>query len=774
MVARLVTDIDGAIVAYAVRKPLGLIELQRAGITAEHLTDDYQTAWNWILKIKRTHGQPPSLGIVQSRFADLDLSPARSRDVPLLVSEIKKRKKFIEFHDALEFASSNANSVDDIDAVMSELQSRINSLHLNREGQALVDMFSRAAKRRMLQDLRARKRGKSIGIPTGLHKFDYVTGGLVKRKMIVVMARTGVGKAQPLNAKVLTPSGWKTMGDLKVGDEVLTPSGAPSRIVAVHPQGKKAIYRVTTSDGASTEATADHLWLTETRNERRYGTPSVKTTKEIAASLRNGSYWNHYLPLIEPMEGTDQNFPIDPYVLGAFIGDGHARHKKDNGIEVLMSSNDPELIAEMNSLLDHGEFVPTRNMNWRYTWGARRDSFRIAIKEFGLCNAGAQNKSIPDEYLRGSAKTRLSVLQGLLDTDGTPVRASAEFCTTSSVLADQVTTIVRSLGGTARTVWRTTRFTNSAGVKQDGLPSARIYITLPEGMEYFRLERKQSLVTHNQKKNRAIRTIRKVELVRRAEAKCITINSDDQLYVTDDYLVTHNSWMNLLFVAAAVMNGQKVILYPLEMTFEETALRLYTIFSQKMFGPSKVLKNLDLTMGRFKPAKVRKLLDILEDRYSGQLLVADIASLADPYTVSRIEADCELHKPDMFWIDYLTLMKAEGSRQGNEDYTTIKQLSNGVKGIAQRQNCVGGASVQVNREAMKVRSFLPRVEHISYGDSIGHDADNIVSVGKKEQNLFYQLVKNRGGPETGRVRLKAFFDEGIITEDENQQEDEDE
>jgi replicative DNA helicase len=423
------TDLDGAIVAYAVRRPLGLTELQRAGITSEHLTDDYAKAWDWAVRMKRQHGSVPSLRVVQQRYADLDLSPARQRDVPMLVSEVKQRKKLIDFHEAIEVASSTARSVDDIDRALSQLQLQLNGLNTRGMGEtAVVDLFSRSAKRRMMRDLKQRRSGKMIGIPTGLKRFDYVTGGLGIRKMYVVMARTGVGK----------------------------------------------------------------------------------------------------------------------------------------------------------------------------------------------------------------------------------------------------------------------------------------------------------------------------------------------------------SWLNLLFVASAVLAGKKVVLYPLEMTLEETALRLYTIFSQKMFGNDGVIKNLDLTMGRFSPRRAVRLMNALEDRFAGQLFVADVASLTDPYTPERVESEVELYQPDMFWVDYLTLMKAPNGRSGAEDYTSIKALSNAIKGIAQRQACVGGASAQVNRDAMKIRSLIPRVEHISYGDSIGHDADGILSLGRKDQHLYYGLVKHRGGPEIGRTRLKAFFDSGLIEEDETQDHEDDE
>lgn len=233
------------------------------------------------------------------------------------------------------------------------------------------------------------------------------------------------------------------------------------------------------------------------------------------------------------------------------------------------------------------------------------------------------------------------------------------------------------------------------------------------------------------------------------------------------------SWLDLLMVAQAVMAGKKVTLYPLEMTLFETAARLYSIFSQEMFGGSRVLKNLDLVHGKVSKAKVVRMLGLLEDKFAGQLYVADVSSLQDQYTIERIEAETETHRPDMFWVDYITLLKPPPGGKNDSEHGKVRQLSNGIAGIAKRRNCVGGCSAQVNREALKTRAFLPRLEHIAYGDSIGQDADLVFSLNRRNDYLYYSLVKNRGGMEIGKTRMSFQPNLGVLRETEDQ-DDEDE
>lgn len=228
------------------------------------------------------------------------------------------------------------------------------------------------------------------------------------------------------------------------------------------------------------------------------------------------------------------------------------------------------------------------------------------------------------------------------------------------------------------------------------------------------------------------------------------------------------TWVNLLFVASAVIGGAKVMLYPLEMTLTETAFRLYTIFSQKIFGLEHVLKHHDLTTGHVRKRDIIRFLLAMEDKFAGQLYVADIGNLTDPYTVDRISAEVQTHRPDGFWIDYITLLKAPEMSKGGDDYSAIRYLSSGIHNMSIQWDCWGGSSAQVNREALRQRFFIPRLEHISYGDSIGHDADHVVSINRRGQYLYYAEVKDRHGPEIGTTRVKFFVNEGLIEETEEQ------
>jgi replicative DNA helicase len=772
-------SVDSTLLSLVCNRPGNLVKLQQAGITSEHFVEPYNAVFRYIEKTRSQTGKVPSPDVVHARFKDVELHTARQRDLGVLVADLQHRRKFMDFTDHIDRALSNA-SQDNLDEVLAELHKNLNNLSIRSGKRAVVDLFSSKVSERILENQRRLRRGEMLGLPTGLDKFDRIIGGLHRQRMVVVMARAGVGKAQPLDAKILTPYGWSTMGNMSVGSEVICPDGKIANVIQVHPQGVKDIYRVIFSDGASTEVTEEHLWLTQSHKERRYGRSSVKTTAEISKTIRiegKREGWNHYVPLVGriPARYTGK-LPVDPYIVGILLGDGHVR-TRGRVMEVLLSSDDIELVEEINTLLNDGAFTPAGLQQYRFTGESTRmkvdDSLRTGLSKLGMGSGHSCEKKVPQIYMDAWPAARLAVLQGLLDTDGSPCAAKAEYCTTSPEMACQVRELVWSLGGTATMSERTTSFTNGKGEKQKGRLSYRILIALPPEMDYFRLERKQNLVTKGQKIGRAVRTIKSVELVRQAEAQCITIDHPDHLYVTDDYVVTHNSWLDLLFVAHAVMSGHKAVLFPLEMSLEETAYRLYTIFSSSLFGQERVLKNLDLTLGRVSTKKVVRLMALLEDKFAGQLYVADVSAMNDAYTVERIRAEVAIHRPDMFWVDYLTLMKAPGvGRDGSEDHMTVKALAEGVKGVAQSQNCVGGASAQVNRESLRVKQFLPRLEHLAFGDSIGHAADQVVSLAKRRDDLYYGVVKNRHGPEIGRTRVAFDVNRGIIRESEDQPEEE--
>ena len=132
------------------------------------------------------------------------------------------------------------------------------------------------------------------------------------------------GRAQPVFTKVLTPDGFRPIGELRVGDFVIGSDGHPTEVLGVYPQGFKEIYRVHTQDGSSTLASGDHLWSVYTRADRRRGKPArVLQTKEMIGNLRAAHYHRYELPLLSaPVSVETRSVPLDPYALGLLLGDG--------------------------------------------------------------------------------------------------------------------------------------------------------------------------------------------------------------------------------------------------------------------------------------------------------------------------------------------------------------------------------------------------------------------------------------------------------------------
>jgi len=346
------------------------------------------------------------------------------------------------------------------------------------------------------------------------------------------LARITNGYAQPLTAQLLTPRGWIRMGDVKVGDSLIGGDGMPTRVIAVHPRGEMDVYRVTFNDGTSTECTADHLWTVEAADPRMR--PRTLTLGEI---LERGLRWSpggsrFYVPKLAPVqtEATEE-LPIDPYLLGLLLGDGGFTSTTPD----FCTADEANLVA-VGALSPPG-VSPVRHgpMNWWLSGGGRGGVQRnrvnpltVSLTKLQLWGVRGHDKFVPETYKWASADERLSILQGLMDTDGCRDYrrgTGAEFYSHSRRLADDVAFLARSLGGSAR-----------LRAKRDGW---RVAVDLPDGMVPFRLERKAAEYRASRRPFR--KRIASVELVGRDEVQCVTVAASDGLYVTDGFTVTHNS-----------------------------------------------------------------------------------------------------------------------------------------------------------------------------------------------------------------------------------------
>jgi predicted ribonuclease YlaK len=365
----------------------------------------------------------------------------------------------------------------------------------------------------------------------------------------------GTGKAQPLDAKILTPSGWSTMGEIKPNSYVIGSDGKKKKVISVHPQGVKEIFKVTFSDGTSTECCDEHLWLTKTCLDRwNNKAGSVKSLSEIRKTLHKYGKRNHSIPMVEPVHFKKNELIIDPYLLGVIIGDGGISTKSS----VTISSKDKNIIDKCSRLLPVG-LTLNKKSNSKYNYyitkgfkSKENNPILNELRNLELQGLTSEKRFIPNIYKISSIKDRIKLLQGLMDTDGfcaKPPRCENVFYTTSYQLAKDVIFIAQSLGCKATLKDKQTRYTYKNETKS-GKPSYCVYISPPPGLEIFSLPRKQERFTERTK-YKPTKYIEKIEFVGKKEAQCIYIDSKDHLYVTDDFILTHNT---LITVACGLEN----------------------------------------------------------------------------------------------------------------------------------------------------------------------------------------------------------------------------
>lgn len=366
----------------------------------------------------------------------------------------------------------------------------------------------------------------------------------------------GGGKAQSEDSKVLTPFGFIRMGDVKVGTQVCNPDGTVARVIAIHPQGEQPLYDITFTDGATTKITGDHLWLAketcrQQKAVRRYfpfenddkSSFKIYTTLGLRALLEKETAFttNLLIPLAEEVQFThayisSHGHPVEPYVLGLLLGDGCLRNKNSIGF----TTADQETIDSLRARTGI-----TFKENGRFGYRSIGDKKLIAkLEALGAYGDLAHDKCIPESYRLGPIDVRRDVIRGLMDTDGyVDSRGHCSFTSTSIELAKDVQWICRSLG------YKATLTTGSAGYKNpDGVfiqcrDAHTVYIQGKRTSELFSLRRKKNRCreTFNGGVSIPCRRITSIKECASGLARCITVDHPNGLYITDDFIVTHNS-----------------------------------------------------------------------------------------------------------------------------------------------------------------------------------------------------------------------------------------
>lgn len=328
--------------------------------------------------------------------------------------------------------------------------------------------------------------------------------GIKNNILTTVHGPAGTSKAQPVDSPILTPNGWVKMGDINVGDNVISVDGNPTIVTGVFPQGMKDIWELTFSDGVKAECCSDHLWFTQTQNDiNQNSVGSVKITSDIVETLWENGIINHRIPITDPVKFPYKELEIDPYLLGCSLSDYIFEQK------IELTTNESEIIENINE--------------------------------------SQIEKHIPDCYKINSIDNRLSILRGLMDMNGmiSDNNTKIKFSSYSKQIINDVKELVQSLGGITM---------DKSPIINNDKTLYNIEMIISQDINIFSARRNDITSLPYNIPNRYIVS---AKLIGKKEAKCIKVEHDSHLYLTNDYIVTHNTYTTC-YAALSLLADKKV------------------------------------------------------------------------------------------------------------------------------------------------------------------------------------------------------------------------
>lgn len=397
------------------------------------------------------------------------------------------------------------------------------------------------------------------------------------RNRYVFTGGEGLGKALALDTPIPTPKGWTTMGELTVGQQLFAHDGTVTSVVAAtEVMHGRPCYRVKFSDGAEIVADAQHLWLTETlaargresmfraraettklrgtdQRHKRQHFPRVVTTEHIANTVmaRNGHAVNHSVEVARPLAYPTQELPLDPYVLGAWLGDGHTDH-------AMLTCADQAIVDNIRAAGVLCEKIASGPYAWSFSAGrgVPKPAGGTALSRLRALGVLGR-KHIPEAYQRADVQQRLALLQGLMDTDGTVSGGGAstgrgkgaalcEFSVCDETLARDTHELLLGLG--VKVAWR-----EAPAVLNGNVVGTRYRLSFQTDLPVFRLSRKAERLTPLRTRRAKLRYITAVEPIESVPVRCIKVDREDGMFVAGrECIPTHNSEYSAQIAACAV------------------------------------------------------------------------------------------------------------------------------------------------------------------------------------------------------------------------------
>lgn len=349
---------------------------------------------------------------------------------------------------------------------------------------------------------------------------------------------------QDLNSKILTPTGWIRMGDIKEGMEICGTNGTAQKVIGVFPKGKKEKYEVYFSGSGKVTCCEDHLWSVVTSNGVHKTLPLKTIMKDYSRPHPDGGrIFKYFIPAtaVEFKEDLSK-MPIDPYFLGVLLGDGSLSASHRGSIEISIGKSKEHILEKI---------VLPENVEMRSVWNDTKNYFRVkftgkneqgntaiktALEAVGLLGTTSHTKFIPEGYLYSSKASRTALLQGLIDTDGhVNKRGLFEFTSVNRVLAYNFIELCRSLG--KQITFREKNRVGGGGYSENPVFCVGERVGYKHGNKLVDIKATGEFT----------------------EMQCIKVSNPDNLYITDDYIVTHNTTSTVILTEAIYEGADRYI-----------------------------------------------------------------------------------------------------------------------------------------------------------------------------------------------------------------------
>lgn len=549
-----------------------------------------------------------------------------------------------------------------------------------------------------------------VGTPTGYEGLDRLIGGWRQGELHTIAAGTGIGKAVKLDTLVIMCDGSvKQHGDLIEGD-VLANGVVVEAVSDVWKD--RPIIRVTFDDGTYYDCDENHLWAVSAQKRRDANNVVLSTKDMLNDYLYPNSSRKRYAVDLVVTEYPSKPQPIDPYLLGVWLGDGSY-----NTGEVTLHDDDAHIL---NGFGFH-------KTNTKYKWSCL--GLSVKLRELGVSGQGmgAHNmKYIPNDYLYGDYKQRLCLLQGLLDSDGTVESGVAVFYNTSQSLAVGVLQLARSLGLKAKLkTKRAILYGKDCGT------CYRVYIRCASPVKLFCLERKQALL-RVQQASASRKFISKMERIGTADTNCIQVSGG--LYQLIGHTTTHNSALSRNLVYRFADRG-KALYIPLEDVVEISSL----LFAEMRLGASLVRQN---------SVDEETLTATLSDVLENILIYDQRGSVGVEELIDAIGYVVREHDVSFVVLDHITAM-ADGLEMDER-----KALDACIKKLKFDIASALGVTVVVvshlSRDTSDKEDNVPVLSRLKGASSIAQYSDTVFGVSRKRDSTLMTIKTLKGNRVWGQ------------------------